>query len=444
MAVFNKIKIEFVVLSILTISIFLSFNLDYLIHNYIQQLNYGIRNNYLKEFFVNITKLGSSSWYFVISLFCVLILFINKRYKIINLVNTNRLIKFFLSSLIYLLAVGLVTQIIKHLIGRPRPNHINFEQPFEFNFLSLDSSFHSYPSGHASTIFIVCLIFSSTLPKLKYFFYFLASVIALSRVVVGAHFFTDIIAGCLLSIIIFKILNTIVELKYKNFSFFEYSFRKYSQINYFIIFLLCSSLFTTIGPTIDLYTSSLFYYGNSQFFLQSHYVFSKIIREGFLPIIIIYTLLLPIVGLIFNINKFLFGYNFSFKEIVLIWFSQTISVVLFTNLILKNYWGRARPGDISGFGGSDIFTPWYRISDACETNCSFVSGDASVGFSIIILYFITKNILFFYLSVISGFVLGFTRIIAGAHFLSDVFFAGLFVILLNLIIFSFYKKYYEK
>ena len=94
-------------------------------------------------------------------------------------------------------------------------------------------------------------------------------------------------------------------------------------------------------------------------------------------------------------------------------------------------------------GGKDVFTPWYELSNACNTNCSFVSGDASVGFSIIILYLITKKILFFYLSIAFGLILGFIRIIAGGHFLSDVLLAGTCIIILNLILFSFYKKYYD-
>ena len=106
-------------------------------------------------------------------------------------------------------------------------------------------------------------------------------------------------------------------------------------------------------------------------------------------------------------------------------------------------WGRARPGDILELGGKEVFTPWFEFSNACNSNCSFVSGDASVGFSIIILYFITKNSYFAYLSIGCGFLLGFIRIIAGGHFLSDILFAGLFVVLLNLIIFRFFQKYYE-
>ena len=95
-------------------------------------------------------------------------------------------------------------------------------------------------------------------------------------------------------------------------------------------------------------------------------------------------------------------------------------------------------------GGKESFSPWFEITNACETNCSFVSGDASVGFSIIILYLITKKIIFLYASFVAGFVFGLIRIMAGGHFLSDIFFAGFFVVILNIILFKLYKKYYAK
>ena len=112
-------------------------------------------------------------------------------------------------------------------------------------------------------------------------------------------------------------------------------------------------------------------------------------------------------------------------------------------MILKNIWGRARPGDVIQLGGEESFTPWYELSSACTSNCSFVSGDASVGFSIITLYFITKKNYFAYLAIVLGFLLGFIRILAGGHFLSDILFAGFFIIFLNFVIFKFYQKRYE-
>ena len=119
-------------------------------------------------------------------------------------------------------------------------------------------------------------------------------------------------------------------------------------------------------------------------------------------------------------------------------------MLIFVNLILKNLWGRARPNEVLQLGGKETFSPWFEISNTCETNCSFVSGDASVGFSIIILYLITKKIIFLYASAVAGLVLGFIRIMAGGHFLSDIFFAGFFIVILNIILFEFYKKYYAK
>ena len=91
--------------------------------------------------------------------------------------------------------------------------------------------------------------------------------------------------------------------------------------------------------------------------------------------------------LIYEINKVIS----EFKDISFIWISQIITLLLFVNLILKSFWGRSRPEDVLQLGGINMFTPWYEFGDSCNTNCSFVSGDSSVGFSFIVLYLITRN-----------------------------------------------------
>ena len=55
-----------------------------------------------------------------------------------------------------------------------------------------------------------------------------------------------------------------------------------------------------------------------------------------------------------------------------------------------------------------------------------------------------RKIIFLYGSFIAGLVLGLIRIMAGGHFLSDIFFAGFFIVILNIILFELYKKYYVK
>ena len=55
-----------------------------------------------------------------------------------------------------------------------------------------------------------------------------------------------------------------------------------------------------------------------------------------------------------------------------------------------------------------------------------------------------KNIYYggYILGIIFGCSIGLIRILAGAHFLSDVLFAGLITILLNLVFFKLQKRYY--
>ncbi len=444
MSFFKNIKIEIFILLLISSSIFLSFELDLKIYNYFKNVNNGFSGFYLKEFFVNITRLGDSFWYFLISISGFTFFYIINKFKIINFDGNQKFFNFFISLFFFILTIGIITQVGKHIIGRPRPNYTNFEDPFVFNFFTIESNYHSFPSGHSSTIFMVCFIMVAAFPKLKYLFYFLSSIVALSRVVVGAHFFTDIIAGAILALITFKVLSKLIEKKYTHLMLSNIMPEKNPELLYYVLFLCISCIFITAGPSSDLYISSLFYNGDSQFMIQSFDMISIILRDFLLPFIIVYILILPLVCRLTNIKKIFFGYVFSIKEISLLWFSQSICVLIFINLILKNYWGRARPNDILELGGKESFSPWYELSYACQSNCSFVSGDASVGFSVIMLYLITKKTIFLYFSITTGFLLGLIRIMAGGHFLSDIFFAGFIVVFLNIILFGIYKKYNVK
>ena len=210
----KKIKIELVIFIVLLINIILSYSADLSIYNYFYNLNYGVEATHLKKFFIKITELGDSLWYFSTFLLILIISFIGKNLKIITVKSYLFLRNFSIFSLFYLLFVGIVTQILKHIIGRPRPNHADFQNNFDFNFFSTDASFHSFPSGHSSTIFTIVIILSLLVPRLKIFFIFFGFIIALSRVVVGAHYVTDIIAGSLLALILYKVVLSIFEKRF--------------------------------------------------------------------------------------------------------------------------------------------------------------------------------------------------------------------------------------
>ncbi len=207
------------------------------------------------------------------------------------------------------------------------------------------------------------------------------------------------------------------------------------------IVFLAVGMFITFGHALDMFLSGLFYYGESQFFLQSHHLFSIIFRDILLPFLVLYIFVLPVIGSFVPLQKIYFGYKFNLKEIIFIWITGLISLILVVNVFLKNMWGRARPNDILQFGGNDMFAPWYKFSNSCVSNCSFVSGDASVGFALIVFYFITKKNIYIYLSVLFGVGLGFIRIIAGGHFLSDIVFSQIVVTGIVFSSFVIYKRF---
>lgn len=110
---------------------------------------------------------------------------------------------------------------------------------------------------------------------------------------------------------------------------------------------------------------------------------------------------------------------------------------LLVNAGLKTYSHRPRPVQtIEAAGGDMPFRPYYRFDGACRTNCSFSSGEAASAF------WTTAPALFAppALRVAAvGAALGFGllvsafRMILGAHFLSDIAFSALAVILLTLV-----------
>lgn len=100
---------------------------------------------------------------------------------------------------------------------------------------------------------------------------------------------------------------------------------------------------------------------------------------------------------------------------------------LVCNLALKDEWGRARPRDVIEFGGEQRFTPPLTPTDQCKTNCSFTCGEAS---SIYMLFFALGLLArrrsggIIATGILLGSIAGAIRVAQGAHFLSDVIFAG--------------------
>ncbi len=77
----------------------------------------------------------------------------------------------------------------------PGRNHFDDYGIFSFSPFSGHSSFESFPSGHATTIGAFFAAFSLLFPRYRIVFLACALWLGMTRVMVGAHYPSDVIAG---------------------------------------------------------------------------------------------------------------------------------------------------------------------------------------------------------------------------------------------------------
>jgi membrane-associated phospholipid phosphatase len=105
------------------------------------------------------------------------------------------------------LGAGLVADIAKLCIHRSRPHSIDLSTATFgstihgfFPALSAGSTGQSFPSGHTATAAGLAVALTFMYPRGRWFFAALAATVAVSRVIVHAHFPTDVVAGALLGV----------------------------------------------------------------------------------------------------------------------------------------------------------------------------------------------------------------------------------------------------
>jgi len=89
-----------------------------------------------------------------------------------------------------------VFKALKKLSQRPRPCHI---EPHCWATILPPDQF-SFPSGHTMTAFSIAIVVSFFYPHLEGVLFFLAVSIGISRVVLGMHFLSDVLAGVVLGL----------------------------------------------------------------------------------------------------------------------------------------------------------------------------------------------------------------------------------------------------
>jgi lipid A 4'-phosphatase len=136
------------------------------------------------------------------------------------------------------------------------------------------------------------------------------------------------------------------------------------------------------------------------------------------------------------------------RSVIYLLLALALGPGLVINGIFKQAWGRARPRDVVEFGEKRHFSGAFVLSDQCTANCSFVSGESSLGFYGLTFMFVArrrrKTILA--ASLLGGSSIGLVRMSVGAHFLSDILFSGVFTFVVSYLVYlcMFHEERREK
>jgi lipid A 4'-phosphatase len=98
-------------------------------------------------------------------------------------------------------ASGVIVDILKVVLGRARPKLLFQSDIFGFTYLGWHADHWSFPSGHSATIVALMTALWYLWPQHVLFYIVIAAIVAGSRVVVGAHYLGDALAGALIAVL---------------------------------------------------------------------------------------------------------------------------------------------------------------------------------------------------------------------------------------------------
>lgn len=163
-------------------------------------LQESVRNPILNTIMIFITSLGDGGFIWIAA---TIVLLVPKKTRKVGMMSAAAL----LGSLL------INNNLIKNLVQRPRP----FVTFTDIRILIPTPSEFSFPSGHTSSSFAAAAVFYRFLPKkLGVPSVVLAGLIGFSRLYVGVHYPTDVIAGVFMGILLSYMAEYLVNFFTKN------------------------------------------------------------------------------------------------------------------------------------------------------------------------------------------------------------------------------------
>lgn len=188
--------------------------------------------------------------------------------------------------------------------------------------------------------------------------------------------------------------------------------------------LLLAALVFALRPSLDVTAAALFF-ANSRFVGPGG--LDDVIRRVFstAPFVV-----MAVMALLYLARKAGFSRLWAPNAagVLMMALSLALGPGLLVNGVLKEHSHRPRPYQLSQFGGSWEFRPFYRFDGACRRNCSFASGEGSTAFWTLAPALLTPAPVrpaAVAAALVFGVLTSALRMAYGGHFLSDTVLAAL-------------------
>lgn len=150
---------------------------------FIDIINNRMRSKFLDYIMYRVTHLGSAT--FASVLMFSFIFFGNKNIKNIGI------------EIFVVLGISqIIVHSLKRILSRERPYKI-LEQ---LNTFGINLKDYSFPSGHSAASFSLATTIALNIPRLSIIVFFLAILVAVSRIYLGVHYPTDVAAGIIIGL----------------------------------------------------------------------------------------------------------------------------------------------------------------------------------------------------------------------------------------------------
>lgn len=200
----------------------------------------------------------------------------------------------------------------------------------------------------------------------------------------------------------------------------------YELVGVLVLAVLTSLIFWV--SDLDIRVASWFYYPENpdQPWPLKQLAFVKVMFDYAFEFLVTLSILALFIFLASFFNPFCKTWRYKALYVVLL---VALGPGLVVNLIFKDHWGRPRPVHIQEFGGQYQYIPPGKMGNTPDK--SFVCGHCSVGYAFFAVYFLAQNhkLIYFLLTLAFAWSMGFTRMAAGGHFISDVLWSGYLVFL---------------